>query len=954
MRSDETRRTNDRIVESQLGKTGQSESQDSGSKRWIEKVRQNIGPAFAAFTMGLAVQGSLGIGGVEGSTPEASGTALALRGSDNAMRPPAFPEQRTEIIGKSPTEPYVPAPRPEWLSPHQSPTTQQLWPDLYDQMVKASEEEGQASKTSLQGETQETHDEGTASGQEEQNKNKVRKLLSSREEKIATVRALIDKLEENPEALQIFKKRLNGKKERERSLLESNPEIARRRLDIPINPDYNYTQLTPTEAQAQLQYSQAFQDATQYLGKQPDWNNTYAYNVSGKDIISLGKGIVAIYTSEGYSTTFLVVDNPSAGNDTLGLLGQLVVQSNETAWVAWSTPQGKPFVAQLMWPDGGNEPAEVLVSGDINWGNFRFSPAYFASASGPDGLRDQDCFNCEASLFKDQSSCSSCVLDAGPFGIYNAKQGYSIDQYTCLNVSLSGVDPAVQLWPYMIKISGELYIQNNCPWELNGADVYVGFNYVCPPRTCPPGRAYYALDNDAVSFVLNPGERKLFSNFGAWVYCSTFNEMEKVNYISLPTTIDMNIIATGDVVNGSGYWNYAYSPNMNFHVYDASMYPDLRPYPAIPSACGENDPNCTQLCARHPEVNIPSGTMPTQFSEAPAPSPEAPAPRPKAHARASTLVWGLAGGIGGGSLALMATAAWYCSDSRRRENCIRFMRSIWHKQGEVSSPKATDRPPEQNPSPGDRLLERLGNYQIERLLGKGAFSAVYLGKDLHLEVDVVIKVLHKADERSSQAFIEEARMIAQLDDSHIVRARCLEEENGIHYLVMDYPRHRTLKAAHPLKTRVPLEDVVAYVNQIARTLDYAHRENVIHRDIRPENLFLAENMNGEKNILIGNFGFSQDIKDINSKITCDGEDGNFAYMAPEQMQGMPCKESDQYALGVVVYQWLSGHLPFQGTTDEIRAQKWRLLLIGFLASGRKCKAWYSWLWKKILINALRV
>ena len=92
------------------------------------------------------------------------------------------------------------------------------------------------------------------------------------------------------------------------------------------------------------------------------------------------------------------------------------------------------------------------------------------------------------------------------------------------------------------------------------------------------------------------------------MYCSTFNETEKVNYISLPTTIDVNINAQGATpwVNGQQYYMTVYSPNMNFHVYDASMYPDLNPYPAIPSACGDNDPDCTQLCAQHPEANIPS------------------------------------------------------------------------------------------------------------------------------------------------------------------------------------------------------------------------------------------------------------------------------------------------------------------------------------------------------------
>ena len=377
MGSNEIRRTNDKIVESQLDETGQAGSQANGSKSWNEKSRKYIGPGFTTLVMGfLAFQG----GGAEGSATEVPGTALTQRGSDNAIGlPPAFPtEQRAKIIGKSPTEPYVSAPRPEWLAPYQGPTIQQLWPSLYDQMVKGSGEKGQASKNSLRGEAQEIHDEETSSEQAKPDKHKASKHLSLRKQKIATRRALRYETKRNLEVRQIFKKRLNDKKVRERSLLESNPE--RHQLYDPLS--YNYTRLTPTDAQAQLQYSQAFREATQYLGKQPDWNNSYAYQSSATE-----KGIVAMYPSEEYSTTFLAIDNPSAGNDTIGLLGQFVVQSNESTFITWSTPQGKPFAAQLQqWQHGPNEgwigANEALVSGDINWGNSTCSPTYFANNDG--------------------------------------------------------------------------------------------------------------------------------------------------------------------------------------------------------------------------------------------------------------------------------------------------------------------------------------------------------------------------------------------------------------------------------------------------------------------------------------------------------------------------------------------------------------------------------------------
>ena len=661
--SSEIRRTSDKLVESQLDKTGQAKSQASDSNGLFEKMRRNIGPAFTTLAMGVL---ALGTGGAEGSTPEAHSTALTLRGSDKAIGlPPAFPpEQRAEIIGKSPTEPYVPAPRPEWLAPYQGPPTQQLWPNLYDQMVKGSGEKGQTSKNSLQGEAQEIHDEETSSGQAKPDKHQPRKLLSLNEKKIATV-----------QALQTFEKRPNDKKVRERSLLERNPKNARQLMQIPGYP-FIYTQLNETYARTLLDGTRAFQEATQYLGKQPDWNNTYAY-----DTVIGGKGIMAIYPSEGYSTTFIAINNPSAGNDTFGLLGQFVVQSNESAFTVWSTPQGETFAASLMYANYTNiirSSFEVLISDDIvSLGNVTFSPSCFIDEA-TSGLMNDECASCETNLFANQFSCSDCVLTNGPSGMLGVNLCLATENSVpCVSVSLSGAEPGVQLWPYMMKISDEVYGQNDCMWNINITDVTVGLSYACPSRTCPPGRAYYALNNltesrsNPTGITLKPGERKLLSNFETWVYCSTLNETGEVNYISMPTSTDLNIVALGEQLEpGQQLPTIAYSANLNFHVYDASMYPDLHPYPALPSACGENDPNCTQLCARHPEANIPSDKIPAQYPESR--PPEAPAHR---HKGLSDIV--IAGMVVGGVIvggSALGAAAWCCY--RKRENCIQSIQDM--------------------------------------------------------------------------------------------------------------------------------------------------------------------------------------------------------------------------------------------------------------------------------------
>ncbi len=136
---------------------------------------------------------------------------------------------------------------------------------------------------------------------------------------------------------------------------------------------------------------------------------------------------------------------------------------------------------------------------------------------------------------------------------------------------------------------------------------------------------------------------------------------------------------------------------------------------------------------------------------------------------------------------------------------------------------------------------------------------------------------------------------------------------------MDYACHGTLKKtleeAHRSGTHVPLKDIVTYVNQIADALYYAHSQDVIHRDIKPTNLLLGENANGEKKVLIGDFGLAKFIQDIPSRSTLEGMFGTLAYQAPEHIRGRPSKKSDLYALGVVVYQCLSGRLPFWGKTE---------------------------------------
>jgi serine/threonine protein kinase len=209
--------------------------------------------------------------------------------------------------------------------------------------------------------------------------------------------------------------------------------------------------------------------------------------------------------------------------------------------------------------------------------------------------------------------------------------------------------------------------------------------------------------------------------------------------------------------------------------------------------------------------------------------------------------------------------------------------------------------------------QRLGNYRLVRLLGQGGFAEVYLAEHIHLNTQAAVKLLstHLANE-GVEGFRHEARMIAGLVDPHIVRILDFGVENNVPYLVMDYAPNGTLRQRHPKGARLPLLLVVSYVQQIARALQYAHDQRLIHRDVKPENMLVGRN----QEILLSDFGIALIAQSSQYQRT-QNIAGTLAYMAPEQIQAHPRPASDQYALGIVVYEWLGGQRPFQGTMTEI-------------------------------------
>jgi len=216
----------------------------------------------------------------------------------------------------------------------------------------------------------------------------------------------------------------------------------------------------------------------------------------------------------------------------------------------------------------------------------------------------------------------------------------------------------------------------------------------------------------------------------------------------------------------------------------------------------------------------------------------------------------------------------------------------------------------------DYVGQQLGNYRLIRLLGKGSFAEVYLGEHIHLSTQAAIKVLHtQLTSDDVDKFRIEARIIARLIHPHIVRVLEFGVEGKTPFLVMDYAPYGTLRQHHPKGTGLPLDTIVSYVKQIADALQYAHDKKLIHRDIKQENMLLVR----RNEVLLSDFGLAIITQSSHSQQVQDSA-GTIAYMAPEHIQGHPCPASDQYALGVVVYEWLCGDRPFHGSTLEIATQ----------------------------------
>src|SRR5437868_4798794 len=217
---------------------------------------------------------------------------------------------------------------------------------------------------------------------------------------------------------------------------------------------------------------------------------------------------------------------------------------------------------------------------------------------------------------------------------------------------------------------------------------------------------------------------------------------------------------------------------------------------------------------------------------------------------------------------------------------------------------------------GEHDGQQFGNYRLAQLIGRGNFADVYRGQHVHLNTQAAIKVLHgQLTDYDLANFINEARVIAHLRHPHIVQILDFGVENSTPFLVMEYAPNGTLRQRHQQGTRLALTTILPYVRQIADALQFAHDQKLIHRDIKPENMLLGR----RDDVLLSDFGLATLIQSTHSLGKTDVA-GTATYMAPEQFRGKPTAASDQYALGVVVYEWLSADYPFHGNAIEAAMQ----------------------------------
>ncbi|MHC3376672.1 Stk1 family PASTA domain-containing Ser/Thr kinase [Ligilactobacillus equi] len=206
-----------------------------------------------------------------------------------------------------------------------------------------------------------------------------------------------------------------------------------------------------------------------------------------------------------------------------------------------------------------------------------------------------------------------------------------------------------------------------------------------------------------------------------------------------------------------------------------------------------------------------------------------------------------------------------------------------------------------------------GRYQILRTLGEGGMATVYLAEDRYLKRQVAIKFLRldlRDDEVASRRFYREAQALTELSNPHVVEIYDVGEVSGTQYLVMEYVKGSNLKEYIRQNAPLAYTKVQTIMLQILAAVMEAHRHGIVHRDLKPQNILLDEN----ERVKITDFGIAMAVADETLTRT-NTVLGSVHYISPEQARGsLITKQSDIYSLGIIMYELLTGEVPYQGET----------------------------------------